>query len=684
MANFKDDVRYIKGIGEKRAKSLQKLGVNDLGTLITNYPRRYDDRRKTYTISSAPLDEYVTITAMITEEARTSRLKNKLELTKIRACDDTGSIDISFFNQSYIKDKFLMGETFRFFGKVSKIGSKKSMTNPVFEAENIEGFVTGRIVPVYKLTAGLSQTLIMKAVSAGLDFCKDVFPDYLPNSVRENFALAQARYAYHNIHFPESDEALENARRRLIFEELFVFTCAIKLMGGQNKKTKGTKIPRHDMSEFYKTLPFSPTNAQIRAVDEALSDLQSGFAMNRLIQGDVGSGKTLAATALIWSVVKSGFQAAFMVPTEILAEQHFKTISSFLSPFNINVVLLKGSMGVKAKREAYAKILSGDASLIIGTHALISEGVAFHNLKLVITDEQHRFGVRQRSALADKAERAHVLVMSATPIPRTLALMLYGDLDVSIIDELPPGRQGIETFAVSEGYRKRIDAFIDKQCAEKKQVFVVCPAIEENPESMVNLHSAEDEAVALQSRHTHLKVACVHGKMKAKEKEAIMSAFSVGEFDVLVSTTVIEVGVDVPNSSLMIVENAERFGLSQLHQLRGRVGRGGHKSYCILISNTQNPETKKRLDALCKTSNGFVLAEEDLKLRGPGDFFGSRQHGLPEMRIADLCTDTNVLRDAQEAAEKVLASDPKLLSDENSALSQRLENLFEINRGTIS
>ncbi len=684
MANFKDDIRYIKGIGEKRAISLQKLGVSDLGTLITNYPRRYDDRRKSYTIATAPVDEYVTVTAMIIEEARSSRIKGKTELSKVRVCDDSGSMDISFFNQPYIKNQLLMGESFRFFGKVSKIGSKKAMTNPIFEAENASGFVTGRIVPVYKLTAGISQTMIMKAVSAGLDFCRETFPDYLPNSVREEFSLAQARYAYHNIHFPESDEALENARHRLIFEELFVFTCAIKLMGGQNKKTSGIKIPRPDLSEFYNTLPFSPTNAQKRAIDEALEDLNSGFAMNRLIQGDVGSGKTLAAVALIWAVVKSGFQTAFMVPTEILAEQHFKTISAFLAPFNINVVLLKGSLGVKAKREAYAKIYSGEASVVIGTHALISQGVAFHNLKLVITDEQHRFGVRQRSALADKSEKVHVLVMSATPIPRTLALMLYGDLDVSIIDELPPGRQGVETFAVSENYRQRIDAFIDKQCAEGKQVFVVCPTIEENPESMVNLRSAEDEAISLTAKHPNLRIACVHGKMKAKDKEAIMTAFSVGEFDVLVSTTVIEVGVDVPNSSLMIIENAERFGLSQLHQLRGRVGRGGHKSYCILISNTQNPETKKRLDALCKTSNGFVLAEEDLKLRGPGDFFGSRQHGLPEMRIADLCTDTNLLKDAQTAAEKVLEADPRLVSEENSELSKRLEYLFEINRGSIS
>lgn len=684
MANLSDDVRFIKGIGEKRAAALSKLAINNLLDLISFFPRRYDDRRKSLNIAEAEIDDTVCVTAMVAAEAQLSRIKRGMELVKLRAVDDTGALEIVFFNQSYVRSQLLPGERYRFYGKITGTQRRKGMTNPIFEPEEAPGFVTGRIVPVYRLSAGLSQGTVMKSVLRGLEACGDDFPDYLPETVARSYSLAQARYAYHNIHFPESIEALELARRRLIFEELFVLACALRLLGGNNRRREGIALAAPDFNVFYASLPFSPTGAQRRTVEEAMRDMASGTAMNRLIQGDVGSGKTLAAAALVWAVCMSGFQAAFMAPTEILAEQHYKTLSGFLAPFGVHVLLLKGGMTAKQKRAVLSALKAGEAQLAVGTHALIGEDVVFKNLALVITDEQHRFGVKQRSALNEKGASPHVLVMSATPIPRTLALMLYGDLDVSAIDELPPGRQKVDTFAVGEAYRPRINRFVEKLVKEGRQVFVVCPVIEESEDRPQNLRSAEEHASYLEKALPGLRVLCVHGRMKPKKKDAVMAAFANGEADVLVSTTVIEVGVDIPNAALMVIENAERFGLSQLHQLRGRVGRGGHKSYCILVSDAKNPETTARLSALCKTNDGFKLAEEDLRLRGPGDFFGSRQHGLPEMHIADLCTDMTILNDAQQAAQAALKRDPELSAPENAALLKRLRQLFDLNRGTLN
>ena len=463
-----------------------------------------------------------------------------------------------------------------------------------------------------------------------------------------------------------------------------MLACALGKIRGERVREGGIPIPNEDPEEFWRSLPFSPTGAQRRAVEQALEDMDSGAVMNRLVQGDVGSGKTLVAAALIWAAWKNGLCSAFMAPTEILAQQHYATLTGFLAPFGLRVGKLTGSMSAKAKREVKAALKNGELDLLIGTHALFSEDVDYPRLGLVVTDEQHRFGVRQRSALIGKAGKPHVLVMSATPIPRTLALIIYGDLDVSIIDELPPGRQKVDTFAVDESYRARLNGFIRKLVGEGRQVFVVCPMVEENEELPTPLKSAEEHAKELAATFPDLRVACVHGKMKPKDKDAVMAAFVRGEADILVSTTVIEVGVDVPNAALMIVENAERFGLSQLHQLRGRVGRGKHKSWCILVSDNDSEEVKARLSILCKTSDGFKISEEDLRLRGPGDFFGSRQHGLPATHLADLGGNAQVLQRAQQEATALLSRDPDLSAQENRALRERVELLFRQNADSFN
>ena len=677
MADLTTDVRYIKGIGEKKAQSLNKLGVFSLYDLVSFFPRKYEDR-STYKPIALCLDgENVCIRALIADTPRLIRIRRGMELVKFRAVDESGSVDITYFNQNYVKDNLSRGDSICFYGKMEVSGTRRSMANPVYEQEGSEKGVTGRIIPIYRLSAGLNQRTMQQAVRQGLDACAEQLPEALPESVRERMQLVQARYAYENIHFPADFGALELARRRLIFEELFILACALGDMRRKRVNDNGLRLPPVELEAFWGSLPFSPTGAQKRAAAQALADMQSGRAMSRLVQGDVGSGKTLVAAALIWCTAKAGYVSAFMAPTEILAEQHYATLSSFLAPFSLRVGKLTGSMTAKEKRLVKEALQRHELDLVVGTHALFSEDVSYTDLGLVVTDEQHRFGVNQRSALIGKGQRPHVLVMSATPIPRTLALILYGDLDVSIIDEMPPGRQKVDTFAVDESYRARLNGFIRKLVSEGRQVFVVCPMVEENEELPVKLKSAEEHAKELAATFPELRVACVHGKMKAKDKDKVMAAFVAGDTDILVATTVIEVGVDVPNAALMVVENAERFGLSQLHQLRGRVGRGQHKSWCILVSDNDSPEVKERLGIMHQTSDGFKISEADLRLRGPGDFFGSRQHGLPEMHVADLGADVNVLQQAQEEAQRLLSQDPELRAPENAALRERVEKLFE-------
>ena len=685
MIDLTASVNSIRGIGEKKAQAFAKLGVFSLYDLLSYFPARYEDRTQFCPIASAPIGEGVCIRALVADMPRLVRVRRGMELVKFRAVDESGSVDITFFNQNYVKDYLSRGDCVCLYGKLEQNGNRRSMVNPAYEKEDRPRGVTGCILPVYRMNASLNQRTIRDAVRQGLDECADQLPDYLPEELRARNRLCQARYAYENIHFPPDFEALAIARRRLVFEELFVLACALGTMRAERTRESGLRMERKDLSAFYAALPFTPTGAQRRAIEEAAADMTGGFVMNRLVQGDVGSGKTLVAAALCWLCRENGFVSAFMAPTEILAEQHYATLSSLLAPFGMRVGRLTGSMSAKEKREAKAALAAGYYDLVIGTHALFSEDVAYTRLGLIVTDEQHRFGVRQRSALIGKGEKPHVLVMSATPIPRTLALMIYGDLDVSIIDELPPGRRKVDTFAVDESYRQRLYGFVRKLAGEGRQIFVVCPKVEDDEEQEENkLKSAEEHAKTLATVFPELRVACVHGRMKAKDKDAAMAAFVRGETDILVATTVIEVGVDVPNAALMIIENAERFGLSQLHQLRGRVGRGRHKSWCILISDNTSEDVRARLSIMEKTNDGFRIAEEDLRLRGPGDFFGSRQHGLPEMHVADLGADTQVLRTAQEEAKALLAADPQLQLPEHEALRERIGMLFRNNTDSFN
>ena len=680
MTYLDTDIRYCKGIGEKKALLFNKLGVFTTHDLVSYFPRKYEDRSGFKPIALTCDGETACLKVIVADTPRLMRIRRGMELVKFRAVDESASVDITYFNQPYMKDAVHRGGSYNLYGKIIFAGSKRTMANPVIEPEDAPAGVTGRIVPIYRLTTGLSQKLMMNAVRQALDACGDELPEVLPENIRQKYKLAQTGYAYENIHFPADFEALELARMRLIFEELFLLACALGKMKGKHSKAKGIKIKPAELQEFFATLPFTPTQAQLRAIREAAEDIQSGSAMNRLVQGDVGSGKTLVAAALIWYVWKSGYSSAFMAPTEILARQHFETLSGFLSPFGMRLGILTGAMTAKQKREVKEKLKNGDIDLIIGTHALFSDDVEYCRLGLVVTDEQHRFGVNQRASLIAKGEKPHVLVMSATPIPRTLALIIYGDLDVSVMDELPPGRQRVDTFSVDESYRRRINKFIRKQVAQGHQVFIVCPLVGQEDQIPDERKAAAAYAKKLREEvFPDLRVCLLHGKMKPKEKETVMEAFAAGNGDILVATTVIEVGVDVPNATCMVLENAERFGLSQLHQLRGRVGRGKAKSYCVLLSDHPTEETRRRLQVMTKTNDGFEISREDLAIRGPGDFFGQRQHGLPALKIADLSCDMRLLDEAQAAAKDWLAADPELSAPESRELRQRIETLFAVN-----
>lgn len=682
MANLADSVQYIKGIGPQRAKALGKLGIATLQDLIAYLPRRYEDRREARRIADLTPGECSCVAAMVASPPTISHIRRGMDLVKLRAVDESGTLDVTFFNQTWLKTSLQPGETYIFYGKAEGTLLRRQMTNPVVESENRRE-VTGRIVPVYPLTAGVSQLLLSRSVRQGLDACADILPDVLPDEVRQSHHLCRIEYAYENIHFPESAEALDIARRRLAFEELFLFTIGLRRLRSRREVASVPPCRPVDMDVFYGALPFSLTQAQRRCVEEALSDMTAGVPMNRLCRGDVGSGKTMVAAACVFFMANNQRQAALMAPTEILARQHYAGLAPLLESLGIRCALLTGSTPAGQKRAISAKLAAGEIDFAIGTHALLSGGVDFADLGLVVTDEQHRFGVAQRAALSAKGRHPHTLVMSATPIPRTLALILYGDLDVSIIDELPPGRRPIQTFAVPGSYHPRVYDFIRKLIHEGRQAYVVCPMVEENDELPDERKAVTTYAQMLQTEiFPDLKVSFVHGKMKAKEKDAVMTAFAAGDAHILVSTTVIEVGVDVPNAALIVIENAERFGLSQLHQLRGRVGRGSWQSYCILLSDNRSEETRQRLKVMAKTSDGFQIAEEDLRLRGPGDFFGLRQHGLPGLKIADLGCDARLLQEAQTAADALLAEDPGLSA--HPATAERVTALFSQAADTLN
>lgn len=684
MADLGTNVRYIKGIGEARAAALEKLGITTLGDLIAYFPRGYEDRTQVRPIRELTAGESVCVRGMVAADLTAYRISGGRTIAKTRVVDDSGSLDLVFFNMEHRRDALHQGDVCVFFGKVEDNLRRKQMINPLFEPEGRQQ-VTGRIMPIYPLTAGVTQGLMARAARQGLDACRELLPDVLPDEVRQAHKLCYVNYAYENIHFPASPEALEVARRRLVFEELFLLICGLQLLRQRRRDVAGPACRRMSMEPFYRRLPFALTGAQRRAIADAVEDMVSSKPMNRLCQGDVGSGKTMVAAACIWFAVENGWQTALMAPTEILARQHYQGLAPLLARFSIRCALLTGSTRSRERREILAGLADGTIDLCIGTHALLTEDVQYQKLGLVVTDEQHRFGVNQRAALSQKAEDPHMLVLSATPIPRTLALVIYGDLDVSVIDELPPGRQKVDTFALGESYRPRVQAFIRKLAAVGQQIFIVCPLVGEADQIPDERKAVTAYARQLQEQvFPDLRVAMLHGKMKPREKEKVMAAFAAGESDILVSTTVVEVGVDVPNATCMVVENADRFGLSQLHQLRGRVGRGKAKSYCILLSDSQNEETRARLKVMTQTNDGFRISQEDLRLRGPGDFFGQRQHGLPAMKIADLSCDMRLLDEAQTAARQLMERDPELTDPAHRPLHRRIRQLFDTNADMLN
>lgn len=665
------EIKYLKGVGETRARLLAKLGVIDVNALLRLYPRAYEDWSSISAIAQAPFDTPCCIKAIVNRKPQAHLVRKGMTLFKTEATDGESILQITIFNNKYAAEKLKAGEEYLFFGKITGNLYAREMLSP--DIEKPEG--KQRIRPVYPQTAGINSKAIEKLVETAFKQVGNIIPEILPAHLIDAYRLIPAVQALKNIHFPENSALLAQARRRLIFEELLLLQLGLIQLKGRGKASTGAIIDQDFSRDFFGLLPFTLTSAQLRSVGEAVEDMAQPCPMNRLLQGDVGSGKTAVAAALIYNTAQNGLQSALMAPTEILAQQHYRTLVKLFESTSINIALLTGSTPANVKKSTKEKLAAGELQLIIGTHALIEKDVVFQNLGLVVTDEQHRFGVMQRSALGQKGANPHILVMSATPIPRTLALIIYGDLDISVLDELPPGRQRIETYAVGGDKRERAYRYVKKHLDEGRQGYVVCPLVEEGE---TELAAAQEYADRLsQGFFRGYSVGLMHGRLKAKEKEQVMASFAAGSIQLLVSTTVIEVGVDVPNAAIMVIENAERFGLSQLHQLRGRIGRSGFKSTCVLISDAQNDEAKQRLMVMTQTTDGFKIADEDLKLRGPGDFFGARQHGLPELRIADMMTDIALLHETQAAAREIAARDRELTLPENKALGIAVAALFD-------
>lgn len=671
MSLYEVPITKIKGIGEKKAALFKKLGVLSVGDLISYYPRAYDNWADITPIAEVMHGERVVIRARLAAAVSTTRISGGRLLSKATVCDDSGYMNLVFFNNKYIESMLRYGEEYCFMGKVQREKYGYQMISPEFTSPKSGDDIT----PIYNLTAGLNNRVVMKAVKEALSMLPEVINDPLPYDVLKHYDLCPLSYALHHIHFPADIPAMERSRRRLVFEELLVLNLGMRLMKSHSREQTSITMPEDYTKEFTARLPFELTGAQKRAVVDCVNDMKNKTSpMNRLIQGDVGSGKTAVCAAVCYNCVKNGYQAAFMAPTEILAQQHFETFSKMFDGTGMKIELLTGSMTPTNKRKARERIEAGESDIVIGTHTLVSESTVFHKLGCAITDEQHRFGVAQRARLAAKGEHPHILVLSATPIPRTLGLIIYGDLDITVIDELPPGRTEVQTLYIKSDKRDRALEFIRRQVDEGRQAYIVCPLVEEGDDA--DLQSANDYAAELMlGAFRNYPVGILHGKMKAKDKEAVMSQFSLNELSILVSTTVVEVGVDVKNATVMMIENAERFGLSTLHQLRGRVGRGEYKSYCILVSDHSGDNTEQRLSTMCRTNNGFEIADMDLKLRGPGDFFGNRQHGLPQLAIADF-SDTQTLAQSQEAAEYLLNISPDLSDDATRALRAEVRRLF--------
>ena len=675
MIDLNKDVKYIKGVGPARVELLNKLGIFTLKDLITYYPRTYEDRNKPKYICECEEGEEVLIEAIVCSSITNVRLKGKT-MQRLIVRDETGSATITWFNQTYLKSKFKVGDKYKFFGKVSKKRGKVMFNSPVFDVEE-KTQNTGRIIPIYPLTYNLSQNNLRKMIEAAMEEVYGKLQETLPQYLLKEYNLENINDATKNIHFPDEFKDFKIARNRLVFEELLSVQLALlELKNSYMNEEQGIKFSKQvKISEVIHTLPFKLTKAQLRVLEEIDNNMESEKSMNRLLQGDVGSGKTVIAMCAAYKAVKSGYQAAIMAPTAILATQHLENFKGILEKLDIKCELLISGITKKKKENILERLKNGDIDILIGTHAIIEENVVFKNLGLVVTDEQHRFGVKQRTKIAEKGKNPDVLVMTATPIPRTLALILYGDLDISIIDELPPNRKKVETFAVGKNMTDRVNNFIRKQIQEGRQAYIVCPLVEENEE--MDLKSVEKLFETYSKEiFPEYRVEYIHGKMRPKDKDSIMERFKNKEIDILISTTVIEVGVDVPNSNIMVIENAERFGLAQLHQLRGRVGRGEYQSYCILKFEGKSENVRKRMKVMCETNDGFVISEKDLELRGAGDFFGTMQHGLPEFKIANLFEDIETLRMVQSVAMKILSEDPKLEKDENKLLKELIKEKF--------
>ena len=667
MATESDSIRYLKGIGEKRSLLYSKLGIDTVGALLRFYPRSYEDWSLITPISEARGKGTVCIKAVVTAPVKENYIRKNMVIYKTTVRDNSGIMSVTVFNNKYDAEKLKVGSEFLFYGKLSTESFYAEMSSPKIRPSGFD-----YLRPVYPATAGLGSAALEKSVKIALSAVEP--KEILPKSIIEENRLLSRSEAIKNVHFPENKDLLQKARYRLIFEELFMLQAGLLLIKNVSRGLTPCVLKNDYTKDFYRLLPFELTSAQKRCIAEAAADMSKDRPMNRLIQGDVGSGKTAVAAACCYTAVKNGYQAAMMAPTEILAEQHFKTFSKFFEATDIKVALLTGSLSAKKKDELKTRLEVGEIDLVIGTHALLSDNVYFKNLGLVITDEQHRFGVEQRAVLSSKGKAPHLLVMSATPIPRTLALIMHGDLDISVIDEYPKGRQAVKTYCVGSSYHERVYNYIKKHIGNGNQGYIVCPLVEEGEEN--DLISAEEYFETLsKNAFKDYKLGLLHGKMKPKEKDEVMRAFAKGDIDLLISTTVIEVGIDVPNSTIMVIENAERFGLSQLHQLRGRIGRGSVSSDCILISDSKSAK-ETRLKIMCDTVDGFEIADKDLALRGPGDFLGNRQHGLPELKIADLSSDLAVLRLAGRQATELIASDPLLKAPENAAFKAEIHQML--------
>ena len=676
MVDLSKSIQYVKGVGEARAKLLNRLGIFCLGDLIEFFPRNYEDRSIPKKIAELCDGEDALIEGIPVTRVSEARIRRNMTLLRMTVRDDSGMCKITWFNQPYLKSVFHVGEWYRFYGRVSVKGGKFEMNSPVYDtAESSKN--TGKIIPIYPSTFKLPQSTLRRVIENGLAEVDGRLDETLPQYILDSYNICDINTAIRQIHFPDSFDEFNIARKRLVFEELLSMQIALLALKNQySKDVRGIEFSKDvKMSDVINSLPFSLTKAQMRVLEEIDSDMESEKPMNRLLQGDVGSGKTVVAEIAAYKCVKCGYQAAIMAPTAILAAQHLESFTELLEKFGIRCELLVSGISKKKKDDILERLKNGEIDVIIGTHALLEENVVFKNLGLVVTDEQHRFGVRQRSVITQKGTNPDVLVMTATPIPRTLALILYGDLDISIIDELPPNRKTIETYAVTKNMESRVNEFLRKNVEQGRQAYIVCPLVEENEE--INAKSVMELADNYKNKvFPDLRVEYLHGKMKPKEKDAIMESFKNGDIDILISTTVIEVGVNVPNSNIMVVENAERFGLAQLHQLRGRVGRGEYQSYCILKYNSKSDVVRQRMKVMTSTNDGFVISEKDLELRGSGEFFGTRQHGIPEFKIANLFEDIGMLKSVQAVALKIVDEDPKLEMEKNVLLRRIVDGKF--------